>query len=144
MARTTPTRVRGIIPVSAGVDLTEYINSASVLNEAVCVPPGVYSDDLLATIETYLAAHFYEMSGQEAGVLLEKEVDDVREKYAQRNIGRMGANDLLVGLRLTFYGQQAMVFDYNGYLALVNQRVHSRIVKPKALWLGTRCPRPLG
>lgn len=136
MARTNSALVAQLLSVDPDVSLSGVIDTASALVDALCEPPGVYSDSQLELIERWLAAHFYAIRQDSGDSLTSKEIDGVRETYARRNVGPTSGNNLAYGLRLTSYGQQALVLDYNGYLAFANQKVHSLIRRVTTGWIG--------
>lgn len=56
----------------------------------------------LTNIELYLAAHFAAISDPDAGMLIEKEIGDLKSTYP---------NNLGEALKMTRFGQQALVLD---------------------------------
>lgn len=136
--RTTPTLVQGILEVESGKDLTPFIRSANVLVNGVCgdsgytdgdpdaVPPVPYEDTEMELIERWLAAHFYTIYDNQ---LSQAGAGSVRASF-QHDV------DLL--LFNSMYGQQAVVLDYHGNLAaLQNQAKTRRKVVTSISWLGT-------
>jgi hypothetical protein len=123
--RVTPAEVATIIPVEASVDVTPYIEAASLIVSDVCSNSD-YSDAKLKMIELWLSAHFYA----------------VREPTAAaERAGSVGATyDSKVDLAfcLTRYGQQALLLDTEGYLAALQRQAIEgrRTVSASANWLG--------
>lgn len=113
-----------VAPTLAGI-----LSDANQLIEEVCVPAG-YSESRLATIEKYLTAHLYSSLLKPR---LQSEGVDVLQNTIQ------GKVDL--GLHLSHYGQQALIWDTAGGLAALN--VQSTSDKPTTktasiISLGTR------
>jgi hypothetical protein len=128
--RTTPQLVRGVIRVKDGVDLTPFIDSASLLVTKECTSSG-YTDGHLELIERWLAAHFYDvnfprrsMGGAGEGVT--EQMEPVRVD---------------LGFNNTKYGQQALRLDVAGNLAGL-ENWQKTVKKPtgfgaRTKWLGT-------
>lgn len=106
MARTSALAVRGICQLDDGVDLSPHIATANDLVTAVCLASG-YTDAHLEKIERWLAAHF-------AVVHYPKNLMQ-RAEPTQSQI----ESKIDLGLRVTRYGQQAIVLDYAGNLAAI-------------------------
>jgi len=116
MARVTADEVGAIIDIiddgDDGTDIEPFISTASSLVDEVCVPAG-YDDNRLNLIELWLAAHFYA-------------VKDPR--FQSQGIGgASGSYQGQTGMQLesTTYGQQAMILDTKGGLALLNHATQS-------------------
>jgi hypothetical protein len=126
MARTDATEVGYIIEVDDSIDLTSFINVANNLVTQFCTGlDDDYTDDELKNIETWLTAHFYRMRDQN---VIEERAGDISAKY-------QGKIDL--GLNGSHYGQQAMLLDYRGGLAGLNDKITKGKVKtPTIGWLG--------
>lgn len=133
MARTTPAQVRGVVRVADAVtdlQVSEFIDIATSLVDKVCLSSG-YGAEQLEKIERYLAAHFYAL---------------YRPRPAQENAGAVGEQKEQIkvdlGLRVTKYGQTAMLLDTAGNLARLQNSQDDAVGKPqkrKIVWLGTGC-----
>lgn len=135
--RTNAALVGGLIDVKAGVDIDPFITAANHLTTNVCGASG-YSDDgigsLMETIERWLSAHFYT-------------IYDNQMSQGHAGSGSMGfMHKIDYGLKNSMYGQQAMMLDYLGNLAAVqNTNEIKKKIKVGITWLGTRClPWPYG
>jgi hypothetical protein len=132
MPFTTPQLVREVIEVDEEEvpSLDPFITDANELVTEFCVKvPAIYTDARLARIETYLAAHFYEVRERLPTM---QRADVVQESY------ELGKADF--GLKLTWYGQQAMILDTKGALAALNETLtNSKLIHKKIdiVWLGT-------
>ena len=124
MPRTKPNLVRKIITVNEEDDLQAAIDSATNLVDQVCLHSG-YNDTTLELIERWLAAHFYDIFKKEA---------------VQENIGQSQntyQSKIELGLRLTHWGQQALLLDTKGNLAaLDNKQKNLRGRPPSVKWVG--------
>ncbi len=128
MARTSSTEVGKVIELDTAItDLTPFIESAHELVEELCNPTGsTLTEARLTLIETWLAAHFYATRDQQ---------------FSSRNAGSAGGSyqgQTTMMLSSTFYGQQAMLMDTTGALAIWSDQV-SKGKKPTVgiTWLGT-------
>ncbi len=125
-ARVSAAEVQSIIEVDTNIaDITPFITVANLLVDQVCLDSG-YTDELLKEIERWLAAHFYA----------------IRDPRFQSQ-GAGGASASFQGqtgmmLEATSYGQQAMILDVEGNLAVLNENIQ-RGLKPtvSVSWLGT-------
>lgn len=107
MARVDEDDVKAICDVQDGVDLTPYITSANELVTELCSNSD-YTDTRLALIERWLSAHFYCIFDPQASTEMAGAVQATYE-------GRTGT-----GLKFTRYGQQAMLLDTAGNLAVLS------------------------
>lgn len=128
MARTTSDAVNAIIETDGTTSLVPFIEAASELVTEHCAAPGTLTDERLAMIETWLAAHFYAIRDMRA---------------ASEKAGPAGASyQYEVGLVLanTMYGQQAMLLDSTGGLAVLSKSCEEGKpkFKPQLRWLGRR------
>jgi hypothetical protein len=101
---TIPDRVKSIIRVRVGVDLSEYVTSAAMLITGLLQPAG-YTQSEMEVLHVWLTAHLYEV--------------DFQRKFRQK-IGKseeMPETKVGLGLDLTRPGQQVKVFDYKNALA---------------------------
>jgi hypothetical protein len=106
--RTTALAVGKIIEVDDTIDLDSFIEVASALVDEVCEPAG-YNATRLELIERWLAAHFYAVRDPRAEM---EQADTIRAQYETK---------VDLGLNVTRYGQQAMLLDTAGGLAVLNR-----------------------
>lgn len=140
MPYTTATQVETIIDVDEGDDLTAFIAAADMLVQECCLLDVDgnslgYTDVQLEMIERWLSAHFYAIFEPRSFL---DQVGDLRQQIESK-----------VNLRLevTRYGQQAMLLDFHGGLAALNNglaKVEKKFPaitgrKPSINWLGRRC-----
>ena len=108
--RTTETDVEDIIEVDEAIDLTPFIEVASALVDTHCeAKNAAYTDDELELIERWLSAHFYAIRDPRALV---------------EDLGRISTtieSKVHLGLNVTRYGQMAMIIDWYGGLAALNE-----------------------
>ncbi len=126
MARTTIDLVEGIIEVDSSIILTPFIDAANMLVTRCCTNlTEDYTAAELVIIETWLAAHQYTVRDMRA----ERErAGTVEEKFQSK---------VDVGLSTSHYGQQAMILDYHGGLANLNQQLKNGIIRtPGVSYLG--------
>lgn len=141
--RTTPALVEGIIDVQAGTDLTPFIATANMLVTAICTypnstTPNPYTDGFAGSqmelIERWLSAHFYA-------------IFDAQLTTAKAGTAGVGFQYKIdYGLKLTMWGQTAIMLDYLGGLAAWDNTAQiKRIIKVGIFWMGSRwCFNPLG
>jgi len=110
--RVIPSEVKEIITTEL-TDLDAFIAAANTIVEDNLVGKGL-STARLKEIERWLAAHFTAMKEDSARVV-EEEVRESRNRYGENTRGVLGE-----GLKLTRYGQQAMVLDTTGALIALN------------------------
>lgn len=139
--RTTPDLVRGIIETDDNIGLDPFIGVASLLVDECCVTSPTtglslgYPDATLTEIETWLAAHFYAVRDKRT---TQETVGSLQEQYETKTDLR---------LQNTSYGQAALVIDFKGGLAALNNGL-GKVVKtfpgdttgrrpPRVTWLGT-------
>ena len=102
--RITEEEVGELVEVDENISATPFINAANQLVTELCTGSG-YNDERLATIEAWLAAHFYLMREQ---VVASEKTGAAVSNY-QYQIGLM--------LNQTKHGQMAMLLDTAGNLA---------------------------
>lgn len=132
MPRTTSALVSGIIQVQEGVDLTPFIVTANSLVTEVCSDSD-YSDtgegSTMEIIERWVAAHFYAM------------YDAQLSRAKAGSVAVSFQNKIDYGLRLSHWGQTAMILDTAGSLAALNNSAQvSRKIRVQIGWLGTEIP----
>ncbi len=111
MPRVTDDLLRTVINLPSDVVTSTFIDTASVFVGEVLVDSGL-SEAMLTKIELYLAAHFAALLVENGG-LVRSAVGDAAETYA---------NIYDKGLRATRFGQQAIVLDTTGTLAVVTSQ----------------------
>ena len=131
MARTTVANIKKIIEVDLTIiavdaDMDAFIDVANELVTEMCTgtngPSTAYTVARLELIERWLSAHFYA-------------IRDPRVK--SEKAGPVGVNyqeKVDLNLKLTHYGQQAMMLDTNGGLRSLDQ---NKAYQVQVLWLGT-------
>ncbi|MHA2067165.1 MAG: hypothetical protein ACXABY_22585 [Candidatus Thorarchaeota archaeon] len=108
MARVQDAEVKEIVTTKLE-DVTAFITSANLLVTDLLGDSGL-SDERLKEIERWLSAHLVSMN--DSGVrAVEEEVGRSR-----RRVGEATRQILGEGLKLTRYGQQAMILDTTGRL----------------------------
>jgi len=125
--RVTEDDVKAIVETGKDMDrnvlaIAPFINAANALTNAVAAQDsdGLLTSDLLAQIETFLAAHFYSLRDQR---LQSKSTGGASGSF-QGQVGK--------GLESTDYGTNAIAMDITGYLASVSRSRH----KVGITWLG--------
>jgi hypothetical protein len=109
-ARVTSDEVKEIIEVPSTLTLTAFITAANVLVNQNLTASGL-DDDLLKEIERWLAAHFAAIRVRQ---LASQDIGEGKDQYQYK---------LDLGLRVTMYGQQAIMLDPTGILdRLTHQR----------------------
>jgi hypothetical protein len=108
MSRVTDDDVREIIELEADQDIEPFISVAHELVNTVCTSP-LLTTKLLFEIERWLSAHFAAVG--DPRTFIEK-ADEVSIHY-QTKLG--------YDLRVTHWGQQAIVLDISGALAALGQ-----------------------
>lgn len=134
MSRTTAELVASIIEVDDSIDLTPFIETATVLVDDNCLD-AEYSDERLELIERHLAAHCY-------ACLIDMRIESEGMGPMQTRF----QSKVDMGLDLTHYGQMAKRLDRAGGLAAMDAAMKSKavagaattLVKPKigVVWLG--------
>jgi len=124
MAYTTPAKVQAILDRKCNIDLSPFIAAANSLVVNVCVPLS-YDDATLEKIETWLSAHFYHILAMRNS---EGEADGIKDVFQSK---------VDLGLKVTHYGQMAMILDYKGGLARLDFSAMGK-GKPRLslTWLG--------
>lgn len=130
MARTTSDAVSAIIEVDSSLDLTPFITTANILVTKHCAELNSdYTATELEEIERYLAAHLatlYEPRVTQEGVGSNSKVS----AWYQHKID--------LGLASSHYGQTAMLLDWYGGLAALNERMKRGGKRTPAItWMGT-------
>lgn len=105
MALVTADDVKGIIEVAADVNVQPFIDDADIIVTELLGDKGL-SDERLAIIEKYLAAHFAALFTERGGLVKTRTGDS--EDWMANNFDQ--------GLSLTRYGQQALQMDTTGTL----------------------------
>jgi hypothetical protein len=91
-----------------------------------CSGDGDYDATLLELIERWLSAHLYTI----------KEMRRESEKAGSVSAKKQSKVDL--GLQSSHYGQQAMLLDYNGHLAVLNKNMkEGKTAVYDIAWVGT-------
>lgn len=108
-------------------DLDGYIESASMLVAARCVPLD-YTTDEIEIICRYLTAHLWEVDHPR----LARERMGQAEEYPESKVG--------LGLQLTRPGQQVLMLDYLGGLSAADPAVARKRVT--VLWIGKEDAEP--
>lgn len=139
MPRTSSEAVAVICEVDDEIDLTDFITMANELTTelpaSVMKADGVtpyLSDVRLELIERQLAAHFYSMLNPKTTL---ERIGSAQVNYE--------TNKVDFNLKLTRYGQQAIVLDTTGKLAAYNNSLEKVLMKlptgmkMQALWLGS-------
>jgi len=126
---TTPSLVNNVLDRECSIDLTPFINAAHNLVENVCVPL-CYDSGTLRQIETWLAAHFYHIRAAQTN---KEEADGIADTFDSK---------VDLGLKVTRYGQMALILDYKGGLARLNYaNMGQGVPRPNLIWLGKRIRR---
>jgi hypothetical protein len=130
MPRTTDELVGGVIEVDASIPLLPFITIANELVTECCTgtkgPTPEYEPSRLEIIETWLAAHFYEVRDKRASA--------ERAGSVSQNFDR----EVALNLNNSQWGQTAMLLDTNGGLAALSKDIEKgrkRVVG--VTWLGT-------
>ena len=121
-ARATDTGVRGIIETGPNISTSPFIVTANRLVNwltETCDTASVLSADLLAEIETWLAAHFY----------AHRDPQYIEKKTADASAAFQGKTAMY--LDSTFWGQTAQMLDVTGCLKSINKGGRVGLV-----WLG--------
>jgi hypothetical protein len=115
-------RVKRVIRVRAGVDLSEVIDAALMLIVGLAEPAG-YTQFEMSKLHIYLSAHLYEVDYQRK---FEQEIGKSREKPETK---------VDLGLNLTRPGQQVLVLDYKRAFAPIDPE-NAALRKPRMFWAG--------
>jgi len=126
--RTTPEEVGEIIELAPNseIKIAAFIEAASGLVDHVELKDtdNVLSTTVLATIERWLAAHFYAHRDQQFS-------QESKGKTSGTYQGKTG-----MGLSSTQWGQAAMTLDLTGELAKLDQQSDEGKKKASMVWLG--------
>lgn len=127
MARTTSEAVAAIIDVDSSIDLTPFITTANLLVTTHCAALNSdYTATELEEIERYLAAHLSTL---------------IDPRPTQETAGKVSAwyqSKVDLGFATSHYGQMAMLLDWYGGLAALNERMKKGGKKTVGIsWLGT-------
>ena len=125
--RTTSDLVEAIIENSQGITLTPFIAAANTLVDRCCTDLDEdYTDDELVQIETWLSAHIFTV----------REGRAFREKAGSVSEEKQSKVDL--GFSTSHYGQHAMLLDYHGGLAVLNETMKTGSSNTVGVtWMGT-------
>jgi len=124
VAYTTPAQVKAILDRDCRVDLAPFIAAAHSLMNGPC-KSCCYDSATLSQIETWLAAHFYSIRRPQAN---EEEADTIKDVFDSK---------VDLGLKVTRYGQMALILDWKGCLARINFANMGRgVIRPTLTWLG--------
>ncbi len=106
-ARVTAGAVKEVVPtqIADSVVLTNFIDTANLFVDTHLASAG-HTDEILAKIELYLAAHYVALT-EEQGGLTRAKLGDADESFA---------NIYGQGLKATRFGQQALAIDTTGIL----------------------------
>ena len=106
-ARVTAGAVKEVVPtqIADSVVLTNFIDTANLFVDTHLASAG-HTDEILAKIELYLAAHYVALT-EEQGGLTRSKLGDADESFA---------NIYGQGLKATRFGQQALAIDTTGIL----------------------------
>ena len=135
---TTPEQVRQVYPsIDSDDDLTMSIISAHSLVWNAIVANGCgdnYPESKLALIEAWLAAHFHQV---QTGIVTSESAGGASQSLSMVQEAH---------LMNTLFGQQAMLLDTNGCLAMLMAELEEAKSGKKRkrvglYWLGVSCPR---
>jgi hypothetical protein len=108
--RTTSDAVEAIIEVDSTIDLTPFISTASLLVDTHCeAKNSAYTVTELEAIERFLAAHLYTL----------RDPRTVTENV--RSLDTTFQSKVDLGFNTSHYGQMAMLLDWYGGLAALNE-----------------------
>lgn len=126
MGRVTPEEVADIIKVNANINVQPFIDVADSLVDDVCLDSD-YSDSKLKIIEQWLAAHFYAVRDPRVDT---QKAGPVSQKLQYK---------VDLGFHVTVYGQQALLLDTAGNLALLNKQAKEgkSVASAGLVWAGT-------
>jgi len=128
--RTTAAAVALIIKVNATAtpDLGPFIEAANSIVTAVCTSTAL-TEAQLELIERWLSAHMYAIRAPRRAM---ERAGDVAQSFQYK---------VDLGLKVTTYGQQAMLLDTSGALANLDARTtKGGPVRATVAWLGTDDP----
>lgn len=119
--RTTESLVEGIIETEVSIPLDPFIEVANALVNEVCLNSS-YTETYLELIERWLAAHFYAVRDNRRDT---EQVGSVRERFQYK---------VDLDLRVTIYGQQALLIDFKGNLRRLTEGTIGGV---DIFWLGS-------
>lgn len=90
------------------VDFTPFLETANALINQVCLESG-YTEEYLELIERWLSAHFFSIPIPKT------------KQEAAKGLTETTEGQTKLGFNFTRYGQQAMLLDYDGNLASLNE-----------------------
>ncbi len=135
MPRTTNAAVEEILSdeYDAGIalSLTTCVAAAELIVDEQLAVLGTLSEFRLEHIERYLAAHFYGISKPRF----------TSEAYGQGDIDLTIQSKVDIGLRLTHYGQTAIILDTSGVLSALADSASGKALsrhKVSLTWLGRK------
>lgn len=122
-ARTTVELVGGIIELDDAIDLSPFIEAAAALVDSIEEDDedNILTPTRLELVERWLSAHFYAIRDPRP---TSERAGPVSASY-QSQVG--------FGLKLSHYGQMAIVFDATGTLKALS----NGLTKATVAWLGT-------
>lgn len=124
--------VKAVMPdLADGASVSAHIASASVLVDRISdkAEAGVMSTGALRQVEIYLSAHFAALRDPQ---------------YQIKSTGKASATfqgQTGLGLDLTWWGQQAKLFDFSGLLARIDTDAKTPRSEIGILWLGSPAGR---
>ena len=110
-ARVDASQVKELITtnIDEGIIVTSMIDTANLYVDTHLIDSG-HSEEVLAKIELYLAAHFVAIS-EERGALRSSKMGDATDEWDTASVG--------TGFNSTRFGQTALTLDTTGILANV-------------------------
>lgn len=124
----------GVVEIDDSIDPAPSIEAATSLVDEVCVPAG-YGAARLELIERWLAGHFYAVRCKA-----------VAGESAGQGVGEQFQYKLGLILQSTMQGQQALMLDTAGGLAVLSKQMEEgkSLLSVGVAWLGKReCERTL-
>lgn len=106
--RVTDAEVREIIEIDASLNIDAFITAANLLVTQVCTDSSL-SVALLKEIERWVAAHF-------VAIREPKALSRKAGPFSETSMSKVG-----LGLKVTHWGQQAMILDTSGALAAASE-----------------------
>lgn len=106
--RVTATEVREIIEIDPDLDIDSFILAANLMVTAICTDSSLL-DTQLKEIERWLSAHLIAIREPRA---MSRKAGPFSESYATK---------LALGLKVTRYGQQALIMDTSGALEAASE-----------------------
>ena len=114
-------------------DVTPFIASATTLVDRIAAADSTVADDVLESIESWLACHFYKASFQNAKMEKAGPVSETKDSWVN------------YGLQTTMWGSQAIMLDPTGTLANINESAKDAKAsrKPSLSFVGGKANRRL-